>query len=1078
MAAAAALLLCLLSLLGPPGRLRASRAPGLGRRFSESKLCADAECSMLMYRGEALEDFTGPDCRFVNFKKGDPIYVYHKLAGRSPEVWAGSVGRSFGYFPRSLIHVASQYTTEELKVPADETDFVCFDGGRDDFDSYDLEELLGYLNLEKTLGDGQHETEEPEASEEGDPETELLESTNSEESEFSEDTQEPKDRQEAQKNRPLENGQADPAQGERPPFESFKDMLQEKLRVPESENKTGSVSQASDEQKMDAYTRLKKDMTLDLKTKFGSTADVLVSDDETTSLVTSLEDDLDEESEAEYHVMAQEEEDDGQDSSEEPPLLTFTDGEDGKTPAGSGVEKFLAEQERTLKEELLVQVAPPLGIQKAEKDTLTAWEDPLDPTGVEWESSDSGGAKEGGDALAPGSKLSKPQPAPYDVLDSDKVSAAPEGAQVPERNEGKDPKVDTQSPPREGKTAEPPKKDLVQNGAGLEDTELESTLTPGSAQSTKLRSSPTSAREQPALQSGPGNTEDDPDGTVVHVSKETLDKEKPAMQPPEEDAGTGSAGRGEGSPAKEGKPAREPAGPADNQRNASRDILEGKEAAESGAEPHRPSEEQPSEDSEEEWLYRAQNQPRFSSPDGLHWQRESEEDSPGVGRNVSRHQERGEATGVNKQVEGKRLLGEEDSSEEELDSGRPVSDTHEVGATGQAEDTEVPDLQSEEEEYVPEELLEDENAVSAQQAQANSPEAQGSPLGAILQTPERAALGASHPASGIEASVPSGTERKGETGAGEADPQGKQVGHRVLTDEDGPLAAKEAPRPPEVSSSPDKKTSQVPEEGEASPSKDREPPQGLGPQEPLKAPGLTQKPGLRELLKESQQKLTDTESQGSTSEEQEDEQRHRTPPLASPKDSPIISSFFQNLQSRQRFQKYFDVPRLEALLQEMSSKLQATQRDSLPSNVEKALDKVFRASESHILIEAEKMLDARVTQKRDLGAKDSDIFEEAAVLEDIQDLIYFVRYQHSLAEGSAAPAVVQLPEEGWDQTLEETSPPLKENLPHVHIETVTTQTPEEEPRHLDQPVTWDTGLSEVPPQPSADPGPGGILLTE
>ena len=26
-----------------------------------------------MYRGEALEDFTGPDCRFVNFKKGDTL---------------------------------------------------------------------------------------------------------------------------------------------------------------------------------------------------------------------------------------------------------------------------------------------------------------------------------------------------------------------------------------------------------------------------------------------------------------------------------------------------------------------------------------------------------------------------------------------------------------------------------------------------------------------------------------------------------------------------------------------------------------------------------------------------------------------------------------------------------------------------------------------------------------------------------------------------------------------------------------------------------------------------------------------
>lgn len=49
--------------------------------------------TVLMYRGKALEDFTGPDCRFVNFKKGDDVYVYYKLAGGSLELWAGSVSK-------------------------------------------------------------------------------------------------------------------------------------------------------------------------------------------------------------------------------------------------------------------------------------------------------------------------------------------------------------------------------------------------------------------------------------------------------------------------------------------------------------------------------------------------------------------------------------------------------------------------------------------------------------------------------------------------------------------------------------------------------------------------------------------------------------------------------------------------------------------------------------------------------------------------------------------------------------------------------------------------------------------------
>lgn len=56
-----------------------------------------------MYRGKALEDFTGPDCRFVNFKKGDDVYVYYKLAGGSPEVWAGSVSKMVKSFIFSFL---------------------------------------------------------------------------------------------------------------------------------------------------------------------------------------------------------------------------------------------------------------------------------------------------------------------------------------------------------------------------------------------------------------------------------------------------------------------------------------------------------------------------------------------------------------------------------------------------------------------------------------------------------------------------------------------------------------------------------------------------------------------------------------------------------------------------------------------------------------------------------------------------------------------------------------------------------------------------------------------------------------
>ncbi|KAG9467975.1 hypothetical protein GDO78_013949, partial [Eleutherodactylus coqui] len=79
-----------------------------------------------MGRGKAIEDFTGPDCRFVNFKKDELIYVYHKLAGRSSDLWAGSVGTYFGYFPKDLIDMKQAYTEDELELPTDETRSVTF----------------------------------------------------------------------------------------------------------------------------------------------------------------------------------------------------------------------------------------------------------------------------------------------------------------------------------------------------------------------------------------------------------------------------------------------------------------------------------------------------------------------------------------------------------------------------------------------------------------------------------------------------------------------------------------------------------------------------------------------------------------------------------------------------------------------------------------------------------------------------------------------------------------------------------------------------------------------------------------
>ncbi|XP_042177452.1 transport and Golgi organization protein 1 homolog isoform X4 [Oncorhynchus tshawytscha] len=112
------------------------------RRFSDFKRCADEECSMLLCRGKASSDFTGPDCRFLSFKKGETVYVYYKLSGRRTDIWAGTVGSRFGYFHKDQLAINHIYTEKELEIPAQETDFVCFDTGHDQFDSYDIESLL------------------------------------------------------------------------------------------------------------------------------------------------------------------------------------------------------------------------------------------------------------------------------------------------------------------------------------------------------------------------------------------------------------------------------------------------------------------------------------------------------------------------------------------------------------------------------------------------------------------------------------------------------------------------------------------------------------------------------------------------------------------------------------------------------------------------------------------------------------------------------------------------------------------------------------------------------------------------
>ncbi|XP_071456146.1 transport and Golgi organization protein 1 homolog isoform X1 [Marmota flaviventris] len=1108
--AAAPGLLFWLFVLCPTWRVLGQPDPSTGRRFSKHKLCADEECSMLMYRGEALEDFRGPDCRFVNFKKGDPVYVYYKLAEVSPELWAGSVGRIFGYFPKDFIKVVREYTKEELQIPTDETDFVCFDGGRDDFDNYNVEELLGFLELYDSANEDSEKAIEkveqfPEVSQDVEPEPKPVVANSEQiESAFSENTMDLEEQFLAQKNHPHAYSQTDNAQGEQTSFEHFEEILPDKLKVPESEtNKTSNSSQVSNEQeKTDAYKLLKKEMTLDLKTKFGSTADTLVTDDEMTRLVTSLEDDFDdEELDADYYAFDKEEEE-NEESFGELPLLTFISEEDMKFPVEFGVQKYSIGEEQNSNEEDKVEVTLPPGIKDVDKNILTTLEDTLFiGTGgdektdmMDLENSYSEEEKEDEEALVPDRKQKKPQAATdYIYPESAEYGLFVETSKI---DNDEEPKVDIELHIKGKETdVQEPKKHLMQDVSELEDEKVEGMIAYTSPQSNKLSSLLAVEKDKDTLKSAFENKEDDLKEAVIHTSKDSKEVNEEMSSPGEkilEDSlenkslhkAVGSLMTQEQSKPPESLGITTFLG--DNQNDASKDGMEEPGSVNTPT-LHIDSVEHQPQEIKEGLVLKTENQSGFSSPDGIGLLREPEEEVPSPRKNLSWQQERDvvvTVSQVNEKIGLSKDEGKEQSSAEELIQPKATQGTQEIKKTEQTDEVEVPGLHTErpaaveEDYYPPEELLEDENAVSAKRSKEKHSGIQNVNQHVL----EKAILETINPdletkENKQKMNIIWKIFKKTETTAKRVDMMDKELGDMEMGKEESPLADEEAQGLFDGSDEENTQTSGISEvfQDKASDDLDKD-----NPKEHLNTLGSTEKATGKEISKEDLEDvghITDAKSQGPASADLEDEIFPQSPHIAlkselsdQEEDLPIIRSFFTEQKSLQRFLKYFDVKELEAMLQEMSLKLKSAQQESLPYNVEKVLDKVFRASESHILSVAEQMLDNRVNDNRDIGIKESNIFEEAAVLDDIQDLIYFVRYKHSTVE-ETAPLITAPPLEEILAEAEEMQPPHEDDFPeentNLHEESLLLSlhfnvNHPEEPSLLSQPVTEeDMGVSEV-----------------
>ncbi|XP_072123867.1 cTAGE family member 5 [Mobula birostris] len=94
-------------------------------KLSDFKLCGDPECERHLSRVTAMSDYTGRDCRFLTFKHGDTIFVYLKLTGKRDDLWAGSIGKQFGYFPKDAVKVDDVITSTEVELPTQDNDFLC-----------------------------------------------------------------------------------------------------------------------------------------------------------------------------------------------------------------------------------------------------------------------------------------------------------------------------------------------------------------------------------------------------------------------------------------------------------------------------------------------------------------------------------------------------------------------------------------------------------------------------------------------------------------------------------------------------------------------------------------------------------------------------------------------------------------------------------------------------------------------------------------------------------------------------------------------------------------------------------------
>uniref|UniRef100_A0A669P460 Transport and Golgi organization protein 1 homolog n=1 Tax=Phasianus colchicus TaxID=9054 RepID=A0A669P460_PHACC len=1009
------LLLAVLLLLPPPGPLCAA-GPELSRRFTERKRCADPECSKLMCRGKAMKDFQGPDCRFVNFKKGETIYVYYKLIGMSTELWAGSIGSDFGYFPKDLLEINHNYTNEELELPTEETDFVCFQDGRDDFDNYNVDELL--KSSEETIANerdiessdpGTNPAERTERDEEEGKvdtvvfhdalETDSLELTRLEDKEALAMTEEVdssfKEGTENAGINPTVNSHEEISQGEQIAHEHLQGMLSENLKGLESENtKNSSIPQGETSQldkeseEINAYTLLNRELSVNLKTKFGSTADAVVSDDEVTRLVTSMENDFNED--LSINAYDAEEESDFVDQFEEIPLLSFTTEEKSISLVDSEADESNGFESKHHKLDEYANGATELNSQRdneEERDsdaliTKDAFsENKKSGDSVNMDMFESEQTKEKQDEAMPVSKREAPTATQLDDLSKERIRREPVGAS------------DADSKEKTNKT-EQFEEQLMTDETVLHSEELKSTavpdprVLPSPRDGLKFKSFVES--KQDALSPPAGDVNQTPEGVpLAEIEKEEEKFEGDTLK---ESSESNFKHRKLWEKMKEKEKAKyEPSGDVsasvEDIQNASRSDAGDTDLLKDKLEQGMPA--------VEKEILRQEDLKQTEQADPENQKPISVKKEPEIERGNMKE------TSANEGDPSHRGAAEQPRPwENETDSAREKTLRLELQSE-EPDAEEDPDLKQEEE------LLEDENAASAKLLQARLANVQGNTQTIRNTNPD---LGVLNEAVSATANPTYETGEETDSFSEET----KKISRLQDVLEAG---NKEVDKPVTE----DTKLDEI----ERAVEEDKESPEAEDPS--AVEEHIFKSPDRKDSNDFNQRKnhLPEGISLGDSKEIQNSEDTRNTHQHSAHFPSPVdiaatndtvtdysesvkrltITRDFLDEKRVIRLQKYLglqNVIRIEAMFQDMKIEMELARKASQNNEeIEKALDQILKSSDSSIMDVVGKVLDSRVAENQEEVVKEMDLYdEESALMDDIQELIYSLRSKYSSASES------------------------------------------------------------------------------